>query len=128
RDSLRSALDAVDLACPCDSYAVGQRRDYRACVDDTLAGALASGAIRPECLKLLRKIARAAVCGSSADRPLPCITSSSSRLSCKITPQAHCIDRSLGPDKPHKRACFGVKRCLEAADTDGDFVLTPAGD
>src|SRR5262245_30681330 len=126
--ALRNALANVDLACPCDAYLPGQQRDYRTCADDTLAGALTSGALRRECLKAARKIARATICGSSADRPLPCIKSSSSRISCKITPQRRCIDRSLGQAKTHKRACFEIRRCLEAADTNGDFVIGFPGD
>lgn len=125
---LRDAMADVDTACPCASYAAGERRSYETCLRTVVDARVRAAALRRECGVIARRIGRAAVCGSAVADPLPCIRRRGEHLSCKITARSRCVVTTLGPSSVSLVPCPTFARCLEAADTDGDLRIARPGD
>jgi hypothetical protein len=115
RDDLATVRAAMETACPCASFdgSPGRRhRDYRRCTRDIIRDALATGALRRPCQRLLRR--------STCGRPGRVVCCRERRAkgtgTCLVRRPARCIDT--------RRASRTVVAVPSCADTECPAVFT----
>ena len=125
RASLVALSSSIDAACPCESFdgTPGRgKRDFRACAKQQLEAGIREASVRKRCARVLQKQYRRSTCGRT-DGKQPCVQrKTNGKVRCALTPEARCVDK---PGRT-RVACPEATSCVEAADTDGDFQVTPA--
>jgi len=96
---------AIDVACPCPTFAGKDRAAYQRCARRALRDALAAGTVRVECKRLLTTVARGATCGGRAiacghaasDGTPSCRVQATSRCKARRETQATACDERFRP-------------------------------
>lgn len=114
-DALRATTDTT---CPCDGFAT--RSAYQRCARGVLDAAVASSALRADCLSTARKNLKAVSCGSDK---VPCgqVKRRDQSAACKVTKGAACRPTS----KVAKTACHDATACADVVDWTAGTCLDP---
>ena len=117
---------AVETTCPCAS--AGDRGTYVRCARGVITAGQAANAVRKDCVALLRKTVGRSTCGyppSPRGNPVACVQKrvATGKVTCSIRPESTCVD---GAPDVTRNPCADIDFCLDAADTDGDLLITSA--
>jgi predicted dienelactone hydrolase len=116
--ALAALRAATDAACPCEASASG--RAYQRCARDVIDAALGSGALRPDCKKEARRVARGAACGTTK---VPCgqVRRRDGAFDCKLSRPARCTDKRAFD----KTACGAETHCADVVDWTAGTCFDP---
>ncbi len=114
-DALRVATEA---ACPCASFS--KRGPYQRCARDVMDAAVASSALRGDCVKTAKAITKSASCGTTKS---PCgrIRERDAAVDCKVSKASSCTDNG----KFQRTACTGDTHCVDVVDWSAGTCLDP---
>jgi len=117
---------AVEVACPCAT--ASDRGTYLRCARGVIAARQAANAVRKGCVSVLRKTVGKSTCGyapSPRGNPVTCVQKrvATGKVSCSIRSESTCVD---GLPDVTRSACPDIAVCLDAADSDGDLLITSA--
>lgn len=120
------ARDAVNTACPCAAFT--SHADYVRCTRAALRSRLAAGQFRQACRLTLRRVFVQSTCGyppAASNGRVVCVKkrSANGAVSCSVKRATACVDR---PGAFTRAACDTLPFCIDAADSDGDLLLTAA--
>lgn len=136
--ALGAFASVAGIACPCATFDGSKGKNhakYVACVRGVVKDAVAAGDLRKECKSIAAKHFAQSTCGFSERRQAGvCIkrNEKTQSVSCTIkllvksdgtTPTNACGSK---PGKYSQAVCPGVARCIDAADTNGDLLITAA--
>lgn len=123
-----AARNAVDMMCPCDAYdgSPGRTRAaYRKCAMAVTDSLIAAGHLRRQCRATLSRMSSDTTCGRpSSSGVVVCVRErlSNGAVTCSVKPRTRCTS---SPGVDVETACAAT-RCLDAADSNGDMLLTSA--
>ncbi|MDX2166685.1 MAG: hypothetical protein SF182_06460 [Deltaproteobacteria bacterium] len=99
---------ATEAACPCASFTA--RGAYQRCARVVASDAVRDGALRRECLRTARQLARGAACGA---RSLPCgRVRADQSFDCRLAPPQSCT----GNARSTRTACSEQTHCADVVD------------
>lgn len=113
---------AVAAACPCNSFDDSKghtHANYVTCAKAVIANAVATANLRKQCKATVTQYYSVSTCGLPPNPPAaPCITTSAKgKVTCAVKATAKCKGN----------ACPAFATCIDAADTNGDGLIS-AGD
>jgi len=122
---IATVRDVIDAQCSCASFdgSLGKTHvRYVSCVNAVLVTEVSAGTIRSQCKATVKKYYSVSTCGVPASKgKAPCVkTSATGKVKCAIKPATKCTDAG-------KVACPNFALCIDAADTNGDGIIS-AGD
>lgn len=107
--ALAALRTATETACPCTSFTT--RGTYQRCARGVINAAIDSSALRQECLRTAKKIAKGASCGGDK---APCgrVRLSDQSASCRLARDSRCSDSG----SVAKTACTEETHCADVVD------------
>jgi glycosidase len=120
----------IAAACPCvdfDGTPGKTRGSYGKCASTVIASQVGASQLRSLCAPTVKKLTLLSTCGlKPSKQPAPCIqtTTSSGKVKCSIKPVSRCRNGGSSTSV----ACPASTGCLDAADTNGDLLISAPGD
>lgn len=111
---------SIDAACACDSFP--SRREYLRCARAELRNYRDGSVLRRQCVGQVRRIVSQSSCSRRPHRLgefVPCLRRrTNGMVGCSIRPLTSC------ERVPSRVGCTDFDFCIDAADSDGDLLLT----